>query len=114
MEVNSTSRQKQIGGLASSFSLRRSAPNAGADERDPTGILTSASDLFPPSRPRRTVALGVVAVTVAQPSRNLTGFPDIGPRLTGGTNSAAFKERQIFAAAGPFSKTIIKKYFSLL
>jgi len=47
-----------------------------ADERNQTGILTSASDLFPPSRPGA-VALGVVAVTVAQPSRILTGFPDI-------------------------------------
>ena len=47
-----------------------------ADERNPTGILTWASDLFPPSR-LAAVALGIVAVTVAQPSRNLTGFPDI-------------------------------------
>src|SRR5215831_18759199 len=46
----------------------------GADERCPTGILTAASCLFPPSRPGA-VALGIVAVTVAQPSRNLTGFP---------------------------------------
>ena len=51
----------------------------GADERNPTGILTAASCLFPPSRPGA-VALGIVAVTVAQPSRNLTGFPDIGLR----------------------------------
>ena len=47
-----------------------------ADERNQTGILTLASDLFPPSR-LAAVALGIVAVTVAQPSRILTGFPDI-------------------------------------
>ena len=51
----------------------------GADERSQTGILTLASDLFPPSRPWA-VALGIVAVTVAQPSRIHTGFPDIGLR----------------------------------
>jgi hypothetical protein len=45
-------RQKQSGEPASSFSLRRSAPNAGADERNQTGILTSASNLIPPSRCR--------------------------------------------------------------
>ena len=69
--------RKQIGRLASSFSLRRSAPKTfGADERNQTGILTPASDLLPPSR-CEAVAMGFVADTVAQPSRILTGFPDI-------------------------------------
>jgi hypothetical protein len=43
-------RQKSSGGPASSFSLRRSAPKRGADERYQTGILTWASNLIPPSR----------------------------------------------------------------
>jgi hypothetical protein len=51
MKAFDESRRKQIGRLASSFSLRRSAPKgSGADERNQTGILTLASDLFPPSR----------------------------------------------------------------
>jgi len=41
---------KQLDGLASSFSLRRSASNVEADEHNQTGILTSASNLVPPSR----------------------------------------------------------------
>ena len=51
-------------------------PKRGADERSQTDILTSASSLIPPSR-LASVALEFVAVTVAQPSRNFTGFPDI-------------------------------------
>jgi len=72
------SKRKQFGWLASSFSLRRSLAEVSfdRDERIQTGILTSASNLFPPSR-LASVALGAVAVTVAQPSRILTGFPDI-------------------------------------
>lgn len=70
---------RQSNRLASSFSLRRSAPKTfGADERNQTGILTWASNLIPPSRLLNfAVALEFVAVTVAQPSRILTGFPDI-------------------------------------
>jgi hypothetical protein len=48
------------------------------DERNQTGILTSASNLIPPSRfADETVALEFVAVTVAQPSPIFTEFPDI-------------------------------------
>jgi hypothetical protein len=70
-------RRKQSGesGLIVLFAEKRPG-KAGADEYNQTGILTSASNLFPPSRPWA-VALGVVAVTVAQPSRIYTGFPDI-------------------------------------
>jgi len=50
----------------------------GADECNQTGILTSASNLIPPSRfASETVALEFVAVTVAQPSPIFTEFPDI-------------------------------------
>jgi len=76
MEVKFDEPPKQLDGLASSFSLRRSASNVEADEHNQTGILTSASNLIPPSR-LAAVDLELVAVTVAQPSRNLTGFPDI-------------------------------------
>ena len=59
-------------------SLCGEAPrNFGADERNQTGILTWALNLIPPSRTKHAVALEFVAVTVAQPSRILTGFPDI-------------------------------------
>jgi len=51
MKALNESRRKQIGRLAPSFSLRRSAPKTfEADECNQTGILTLASDLFPPSR----------------------------------------------------------------
>jgi hypothetical protein len=72
------SNRKQFNWLASSFSLRRSLAEVSfdRDERNQTGILTSASNLIPPSR-FSSVALEFVAVTVAQPSRIFTGFPDI-------------------------------------
>jgi hypothetical protein len=48
MEVNSTSRRKQSGqsGLILLFAEKR-PDNAGADECNQTGILTSASNLTP-------------------------------------------------------------------
>ena len=50
----------------------------GADERSQTDILTWLQSSLPPSRPALEQWLWeFVAVTVAQPSRNLTGFPDI-------------------------------------
>jgi len=75
-------RRKPSGGLASSFSWRRSAP-FGADENNQIVILTPDSE--PPSRlPIRPAPAGLNSgrgslwsVTVAQPSPNLTGFPDI-------------------------------------
>lgn len=52
-----------------------------ADERGPTGILTWASSLAPAFPGRGRVAgRALVAVTVAQPSRIRTGFPDMRPR----------------------------------
>jgi len=76
MEEIRRAAQKQIGrsGLILLFAEKR--PGRGADECIQTGILTSASNLIPPSR-FASVALEIVAVTVAQPSRNFTGFPDI-------------------------------------
>jgi hypothetical protein len=80
MKASNESRRKSFGRLAPSFSLtekwlrERSEP----DEHSQTGILTSASNLIPPSRSvNETVALEFVAVTVAQPLRTFTGFPDI-------------------------------------
>ena len=70
-------RPKMFWAAGSILLFAEKCPEAfGADERSQTGILTLASDLFPPSR-LAAVALGIVAVTVAQPSRILTGFPDI-------------------------------------
>jgi len=49
------------------------------DEHSQTGILTSASNRLPafPSRNAEQWLWEFVAVTVAQPSRIFTGFPDI-------------------------------------
>jgi hypothetical protein len=49
------------------------------DEHSQTGILTSASNRLPafPSRTAEQWPWEFVAVTVAQPSRIFTGFPDI-------------------------------------
>jgi hypothetical protein len=54
-------RRKQSGGLASSFSLRRSRTEKipGRDEHNQTGILTSASDRLPAFLVTRPVALGI-------------------------------------------------------
>ena len=77
MKAFNESRRKRIGRLGSILLFAEKCPETfGADERIQTGILTWASDLFPPSR-LAAVALGIVAVTVAQPSRILNGFPDI-------------------------------------
>jgi len=49
------------------------------DEHSQTGILTSASNRLPafPSRSAEQWLWEFVAVTVAQPSRIFTGFPDV-------------------------------------
>jgi hypothetical protein len=51
--------RKQFERAASSFSLRRSAPNSGADEHSQIGILTSASDRLPAFPIFGPVALGI-------------------------------------------------------
>ena len=80
MEEIRRAAQKQSGRTGLIFLFAEKRPDTlGADERNPTGILTWASNLIPPSRfASETVALEFVAVTVAQPSRIHTGFPDIG------------------------------------
>ncbi len=87
MKASNESCRKSFDRLASSFSLTEKPAIAATvtdrrynnrDEHSQTGILTSASNLIPPSRfASETVALEFVAVTVAQPSRIFTGFPDI-------------------------------------
>jgi hypothetical protein len=76
MEEIRRATQKQIGWTGLILLFAEKCPKRGADECNQTGILTSASNLIPPSR-LASVALEIVAVTVAQPSRILTGFPDI-------------------------------------
>jgi hypothetical protein len=80
MEEIRRAAQKQSERTGLIFLFAEKCPDTlGADERNPTGILTWASNLIPPSRfASETVALEFVAVTVAQPSRIHTGFPDIG------------------------------------
>jgi hypothetical protein len=85
MKAFNKSCRKPFDRLASSFSLTEKWPRKRPepDEHSQTGILTSASNLIPPSRRRScTHEAGqwlweFVAVTVAQPSRIFTGFPDI-------------------------------------
>jgi hypothetical protein len=77
MKAFDESCRKQIGGLGSILLFAEKCfESLEADERIQTGILTWASNLFPPSR-LATVALRIVAVTVAQPSPIFTEFPDI-------------------------------------
>ncbi len=92
MKASHESCRKPFDRLASSFSLTEKSAIAttvtdrrynNRDEHSQTGILTSASNLIPPSRRHScTHETGqwlweFVAVTVAQPSRIFTGFPDI-------------------------------------
>jgi hypothetical protein len=52
MKAFNESRRKQIGGLGSILLFaEKCLETFEADERNQTGILTWASDLFPPSRP---------------------------------------------------------------
>ena len=79
MKASNESCRKQFDRLASSFSLtEKLIPTpAEPDEHSQTGILTSASNRLP-AFPIRFGGIGeFVAVTVAQPSRIFTGFPDI-------------------------------------
>jgi hypothetical protein len=70
------SKTVRLAGLILLFAEKR-PETFGADERNQTGILTWASNLIPPSRRASpAVVWEFVAVTVAQPSRILTGFPD--------------------------------------
>ena len=62
-------------GLILLFAEKR--PERGADECIQTGILTSASNLIPAFPNLARWHWEFVAVTVAQPSRIHTGFPDI-------------------------------------
>jgi hypothetical protein len=81
MKASNESCRKQFNRLASSFSLtekwlrKRSKP----DEHSQTGILTSASNRLPafPFRAAEQWPWEFVAVTVAQPPRTFTGFPDV-------------------------------------
>jgi hypothetical protein len=75
MKALNESNQKQYNWLASSFSLRRSWSNffdrrARPDRYPDFGLKPHSAFPLP-------VALEFVAVTVAQPLRILTGFPDI-------------------------------------
>ena len=77
MEEIRRAARKQFGGTGLILLFaEKCSETFGTDEHNQTGILTSASDLIPPSR-LAAVDLELVAVTVAQPSRILTGFPDI-------------------------------------
>jgi hypothetical protein len=81
MKASNESCRKWSDRLASSFSLtEKPVPHArDRDEHSQTGILTSASYRLPafPLRNAKQWLREFVAVTVAQPSRIRTGFPDV-------------------------------------
>jgi hypothetical protein len=86
MKASNESWRKQFDRLASSFSLTEKSAIVATvidrrcndrDEHSQTGILTSASDRLPAFPIRFGGSWEFVAVTVAQPSRIFTGFPDI-------------------------------------
>jgi len=88
MKASNESCRKPSDRLASSFSLTEKSAIVATvidrryndrDEHSQTGILTSASYRLPafPFRTAEQWPWEFVAVTVAQPSRIFTGFPDV-------------------------------------
>jgi len=79
MKASNESCRKPFDRLASSFSLteKSAAHPSDRDEHSQTGILTSASNRLPAFPIHFGGIWEFVAVTVAQPSRIFTGFPDI-------------------------------------
>ena len=117
-------RANRRAGLASSFSLTEKLPRATSaqhDERNPAGILTQSMASLPPSRffnqwlSREQLSLtrgwSLYLLTVAQPSRILTGFPDAGLRRNPATCGTLSKSGVLVGAAEKIAK---KKFGRIL
>jgi hypothetical protein len=108
MKAFKVSNRKQFDRLASSFSLRRSAPNfrgrrAQSNRYPDLGFKPYSA--FPHGK--HAVALELVAVTVAQPSRIHTGFPDIGPQQWRKLSRLFQRAEPFYTRAGLFQENFV-------